>query len=308
MKFEVTILGNNSAFPAQGRFPSAQIVNYNEELFLVDCGEGTQIRMSQFAIKRSRIQHIFISHLHGDHVYGLPGLINSYHHFARNTALHIYGPVGIRQMMETVLRLSNSMIDFELIFHEIQSETKLKILENKDLRVYAFPISHRIPTYGFLFQERNTTINIDKDAIQKYHLTIDQIKTAKEGKPVTLTSGEYLTNNILTLPSRAPRSYAYCSDTMFDKRIVQWVENVTVLYHEATFLHELEQKAIESMHSTALQAGMIAHMANAGQLLLGHFSSRYDDLSVFVQEAKEIFNAVQIAEEGHTYPIEDVHN
>ncbi|HLF65383.1 MAG TPA: ribonuclease Z [Saprospiraceae bacterium] len=307
MKFEVTILGNNSAFPAQGRYPSAQVVNHHEELFLVDCGEGTQIRMSQYSIKRSRIHHIFISHLHGDHVFGLPGLINSYHHHGRHVPLHIYGPVGIRAMIETVLRLSNSMIDFELVFYEIQSEKKLKIYENKDLRVYAFPIKHRVPTYGYMFQEKNTVINMSKEAIQKYHLTIDQIKTAKEGKPVTLASGELLSNDILTLPSPVSRSYAYCSDTVFDKAIVQWIKCVTVLYHEATFLHELEQKAVESMHSTALQAGMMAHMANVGQLLLGHFSSRYDDLSQFEQEAKEIFNAVQIAEEGHTYPIDVAH-
>jgi ribonuclease Z len=306
MKFELTILGNNSAFPAQGRFPSAQILNYNEELFLIDCGEGTQIRMSQFAIKRSRIHHIFISHLHGDHVYGLPGLINSYHHFGRNAPMHIYGPVGIRQMIETVLRLSNSMIDFDLIFHEIQTETKHRIHENKDIRVYAFPIKHRITTYGFLFQEKNAIINVNKEAILKYNLTVDQIKTAKEGKSVALPSGEILNNELLTIPSRAPRSYAYCSDTVFDKSIVQWIEGVTVLYHESTFLHELEHKAIESMHSTALQAGMIAHLANVGQLLLGHFSSRYEDLSVFIQEAKEIFNAVQIAEEGKTYQIQEL--
>jgi ribonuclease Z len=141
MKFEITILGNNSAFPAQGRFPSAQIVNHQEELFLIDCGEGAQIRMSQFGIKRSRIQHIFISHLHGDHIYGLPGLINSFHHYGRNAPLHIYGPVGIRAMIETVLRYSQSMIDFELMFHEIQSETKQKIFESKSMRVYFFPLA-----------------------------------------------------------------------------------------------------------------------------------------------------------------------
>lgn len=303
MKFEVTILGNNSAFPAQGRFPSAQIVNCNEELFLIDCGEGTQIRMTQFAIRRSRINHVFISHLHGDHVYGLPGLINSYHHFTRNAPLHIYGPVGIRQMIETVLRLSSSMIEFELVFHELQSNTKHRIFENKDVRVYAFPLIHRVPTYGYLFIEKHHELNISKEAITKYNLTVDQIKDVKEGKSVILNSGEIIENAMLIMPSAMPRSYAYCSDTIFNKDIVPWIENISMLYHESTFLHALEQKAIESQHSTALQAGMIAHMANAGQLLLGHFSSRYEDLSPFVNEAKEIFGAVQVTEEGHTYPV-----
>ncbi len=305
MKFEVTILGNNSAFPAQGRFPSSQIINHNEDLFLVDCGEGTQIRMTQLGIKRSRIQHIFISHLHGDHVYGLPGLINSFHHFTRQMPLHIHGPVGIRSMIETVLRLSNSIIEYELVFHEIQSDTKHKIYENKDLRVYAFPLLHRVPTYGFLFQEKHNTINISKEAIERYGLSIEQIKKAKMGMSVVLDSGETLAPELLSLPARALRSYAYCSDTMFDKRIVPWIENATVLYHEATFLHDLAPKASESMHSTALQAGMIAHMSNAGKLLLGHFSSRYADLEPFVREAREIFDPVLIAYEGRTFSIEN---
>lgn len=261
------------------------------------------MRLSQLYIKRSRIEHIFISHLHGDHVYGLPGLINSYHHFGRNAPLHIYGPVGIRTMIETVLRLSQSMIDFELLFHEIQGDSKHKVYENKDLRVFAFPMLHRIPTYGYLFQEKQAQQNLRKDILEEYSLTVDQIKAAKGGKSVVLGSGDVLTPSELLLPPRSIRSYAYCSDTAFDKRIVPWIDQVSLLYHEATFLHDLEQKAIESTHSTALQAGMIAHMANAKGLLLGHFSSRYEDLSPFVQEAQEIFAAVQIAYEGHTYPI-----
>jgi ribonuclease Z len=208
-------------------------------------------------------------------------------------------------MIETVLRLSNSMIDFELQFHEIQSDTKHKIYEDKALRVYAFPMLHRVTSYGFLFQEKSTTINLRKDIIQKHGLSVAQIKKAKLGHAVTLDSGEVLSHEILSLPSRPQRSYAYCSDTMFDKRIVPWIEKVTVLYHEATFLHDLTLKATESMHSTALQAGMIANMANVGKLLLGHFSSRYSDLEPFVQEASEIFNPVQIAVEGETYEIEN---
>lgn len=303
MKFSVTILGNNSAFPAQGRFPSAQIVNHNDALYLIDCGEGTQIRMSQLGIKRSRIDHIFITHLHGDHVYGLPGLLNSYHHYARQSPLHIYGPAGIRAMIDTVLRYSESMIDYEIVYHEMEGEAHRKIYEDKHLRVYAFPLKHRIRTYGYLFREKPGELNIRKEAIAQYQLSIDQILQAKAGKPVILASGVAIPNESITEPPRPVRSYAYCSDTAFDKSIVQWLENVSVLYHEATFLHDLEQKANESMHSTALQAGMIAHLSNAGRLLLGHFSSRYEDLKPFVAEASEIFARVAIAEEGATYSI-----
>ncbi len=303
MKFEITILGSNSAFPAQGRYPSAQVVNHNETLFLVDCGEGTQIRMSDFGIKRTRISQIFISHLHGDHIYGLPGLINSYQHLSRTLPLHLYGPVGLRQMIETVLRLSQSMLDFEIVFHELQSTEKQKLLETKDLRVYAFPLTHRVPTYGYLFQEKHTTINVRKDAIAQYHLSVAQIKQIKSGLPVQTPSGEAIPEAAVIEPPRPPRSFAYCSDTRYDERIVPWIDHVTLLYHEATFLHALEHKARESMHSTALEAGMMAHHANAGKLLIGHFSSRYDDLTALLNEASEIFQNTDLALEGQTYQV-----
>jgi ribonuclease Z len=300
-KFEVTILGNNSAFPAQGRNPSAQVVNYNDELFLVDCGEGTQIRMSQYGVKRARINHIFISHLHGDHVFGLPGLINSYQHLTRKSPLHIYGPAGVRQMIETVLRLSKSMIHFDIVFHELHQEEKQKIFESKLLRVYTFPLKHRVPTFGYLFQERVQPGGMNKDIIEKYNLSVQEIKALKAGDDVTLEDNRIVRTAEALDPPPQPRSFAYCSDTIFDKEIVPWIEHATLLYHEATFLHGIERKARESMHSTALQAGTIAHLANVGKLLIGHFSSRYDDLSPLREEAQEIFMNTEIAEEGVTY-------
>ena len=303
MKFEVTILGNNSAFPAQGRFPSAQVVNHNEELFLIDCGEGTQIRMSQYGVKRSRINHVFISHLHGDHVFGLPGLINSYQHLARRSPLHIYGPTGIRQMVETVLRLSRSMIDFDLVFHELQGTEKLKVFESRLLRVYAFPLKHRVPTYGFLFSEREQRGGIRKELISQYQLSFEQIRQLKEGQTVILEDGTSLSSTDALLPPEVTRALAYCSDTIFDEQLVAVIGRVSLLYHEATFLHEISQKARESMHSTALEAGTLAHLANAGHLLIGHFSSRYDDLTPLVEEARSIFRDTDIAEEGATYTV-----
>ena len=206
MRFEVTILGSNSAFPSQGRFPSSQVLYHHDDIYLIDCGEGAQIRMSEFSIKRHRIEHVFISHLHGDHIFGLPGLINSYHHFGRTSPLHIYGPVGIRALIETVLRLSYSMVEFEIIFHEIQTVTRQKVLDAKHLKVYAFPILHRVPTYGYLFKEKTSGFNLRKEAIQEFNLSIDQIKQAKEGNPVITQDGRILTSEQLTLPARRPAS------------------------------------------------------------------------------------------------------
>ena len=305
MKFELTILGNNSAFPAQGRYPSAQILNHNEELFLIDCGEGTQIRMSALGIKRSRINHILISHLHGDHIFGLPGLINSYQHLTRTAPLHVYGPTGIRQMIETVLRLSRSVISFELVFHELDLTTKQKILDTRSLRIYGFPLTHRVPTFGYHFVEKHLHRNIRRAAIEEFQLTFEEIRALKSGDAIMLSSGRIVEPGEALEPSGPQRSYAYCSDTVYDERIVPWIAQTTLLYHEATFLHALEQKARESMHSTALQAGTMAHRANAGRLLIGHFSSRYDDLTPLREEARSIFDRSEIAEEGQTYPIGD---
>ena len=301
--FEVTILGNNSAFPAHGRFPSSQILNCNQHLYLIDCGEGAQMRMSQYGIKRSRINHIFITHLHGDHVFGLPGLINSYTHFSRTTPLHIYGPKGIRQMIETTLRLSASMIQYEVVFHEIENPAYHKILDSQGLKVYTFPLQHRIPTHGYLFVRKEGERHMRKSAIEKYNLTIPQIQAAKAGDSIDLADGSTLQAEALTDPPSPARKYAYCSDTIFAPEIADWIRGVNLLYHEATFLHELEHKAEISRHSTAFQAGMIARLAEVEKLIIGHFSSRYDDLEPLAEEARDAFPDVRIATEGETFTI-----
>jgi len=301
MDFEVTILGNNSAFPAHGRFPTSQVVRYNNSLFMVDCGEGSQIRLSQNKIKRSKIDHIFISHLHGDHVYGLPGLLNSYAHFGRKRPMYIYGPKGIRQLIDTILRLTSSMVDFEIIFHELEGKDKRKVLEAGGLRVYAFPLVHRIPTYGYRFDEKEPQVNMRKDAIEKYHLSVNEILAIKSGRVYAPEGVEIPREELVT--EKLPRSYAYCSDTVFDKDIVPCIADVDLLYHEATFLHELEDTAAMSKHTTSFQAGMIAHMANAGRLIIGHFSSRYDDVTPLLEEAREVFVRTDIAEEGMSFQV-----
>lgn len=302
MKFEVTILGNNSAFPAYGRFPTSQVVNYDDHLFMIDCGEGTQVRLSQFRIKRSRIDHIFISHLHGDHVYGLPGLLNSYAHMGREKPMYIYGPKGIRMLIDTVLRLSSSIVNYEIVYKELDHTDKIKVFENGSLRVYAFPMKHRVPTYGYLFEERKEKVNLSKEAIDKYGLTIRDIHALKAGEETIVVEGVQIKAEDVLI--KAPRrSYAYCSDTVFDTDLVPWIKGVDLLYHEATFMHDLEHKAEFSKHSTALQAGMIARLAEVGKLIIGHFSSRYKDVEPLVEEARESFPEVASADEGTVFTI-----
>jgi ribonuclease Z len=302
MKFEVTILGNNSAFPAYGRFPTSQIVNHNDHLFMIDCGEGSQVRLSKFHIKRSRIDHIFISHLHGDHVFGLPGLLNSYAHMGRKKPMHIYGPKGIRMLIDTVLRLSSSIVNYEIVYRELDHTERSKVFESSSIRMYAFPMKHRIPTYGYLFEERKERVNVRKEAIEKYDLSISDIRAVKAGQETITVRGEQIKGEDLLQRTR-PRSYAFCSDTVFDPDLVKWIGGVDLLYHETTFLHELEDKATFSMHSTALQAGMIARLAEVDKLIIGHFSSRYRDVAPLVEEARETFPEVEAAEEGMTFSI-----
>ncbi|RLD21306.1 MAG: ribonuclease Z [Bacteroidetes bacterium] len=302
MKFEVTILGNNSAFPAYGRFPTSQVVNHDDHLFMIDCGEGTQVRLSKFRIKRSRIDHIFISHLHGDHVYGLPGLLNSYAHTGREKPMHIYGPKGIRMLIDTVLRLSASIVSYDIVYTELDHTDRVKVFEGSSLRVYAFPMKHRVPTYGYLFEERKEKVNVSKEAIEFYGLSVDQIRAIKAGSQTLRLDGEEISVESL-LTRRPRRSYAFCSDTVYDPGLVKWIKGVDLLYHEATFMHDLEHKAEFSKHTTALQAGMIARLAEVEKLIIGHFSSRYKDVAPLVEEARESFPEVEAAEEGMIFSI-----
>jgi len=302
MKFEVTILGNNSAFPAYGRFPTSQVVNYDDHLFMIDCGEGTQIRLSKFRIKRSKIDHIFISHLHGDHVFGLPGLLNSYAHMGREKPMHIYGPKGIRMLIDTVLRLSSSIVNYEIVYQELDHTDRIKVLESNTIRVYAFPMKHRVPTYGYLFEERREKVNVRKEAIEKYDLSVSDLRAIKAGAETISVRGQQINSeDLVKITPR--RQYAFCSDTVFDTDLVKWIKGVDLLYHEATFMHDLEDKAAFSKHTTALQAGMIARLAEVDKLIIGHFSSRYKEIGQLVEEARESFPDVDAAEEGQIFSI-----
>ncbi|MEL7121815.1 MAG: ribonuclease Z [Bacteroidota bacterium] len=289
MIFQLTLLGTNSALPAHGRFPTAQVLNVQESYYLIDCGEGTQIQMNKYPVKRSKINHIFISHLHGDHVFGLVGLLTSYNLNGRTAPLDIFGPEGLKDLIRLQLKYSYSIINFPLTIHTIDPTKHHKIFENKILEVYSIPLKHRVPTSGFLFIEKQRAPNIKADQIKKYDLSVPQILAAKRGEDVALQDGTVIPNEVLVSPAPKPRSYAYCSDTMYYEPVIPIIQNADLLYHESTFLKSEQDKAAFTMHSTTTDAARIAKLGNVKKLILGHYSSRYRDIEVFREEATEIF-------------------
>lgn len=306
MKFCLTILGVNSAIPANGRVPSSQILEVQNEKFLIDCGEGCQIRMDQFGIGRSKINHAFISHLHGDHIFGLPGLLYSFSLNRRRSPLHLYSPQPdlLREMLANLL-LAQGKLGYELFFHDATAtdgQPRL-VFENELLTVYSFSLLHRVPTVGYLFREKQRPPNIVPEKIKEYGLTVEQILLAKRGMEIRLSDGRTLAPAELTLPPPPPRSYAYASDTMYHEGMVAAVAGVDLLYHEATFAHEMAGYAAETMHSTPRQAAQIALKAQVKKLILGHFSSRYKDLRPLLKEAEEVFPSTVLGEEGRVYEL-----
>lgn len=286
----LTILGYNSAIPTVKSAPTAQFLEMEERHFLIDCGEGTQVQLRKAKAKFSRINHIFISHLHGDHVFGLPGLISSFRLLGRETPLNVYGPKGIKEMMETIFRITETYQGFDVIFHELESKNSEKIFEDNRVEVFTIPLDHRIYCNGYLFREKPKEKNLNMKEISKYpEIEICDYHNLKKGKDFVLSDGYVLKNETLTTEPAKPISYAFCSDTRYLESIVPIIKNVDVLYHEATFLHELKEMANYTGHTTALEAAKIALKANAKKLILGHFSNRYNDYQVFLNEACEIF-------------------
>lgn len=261
-----------------------------ERCFLIDCGEGTQVQLRKAKAKFSRINHIFISHLHGDHVFGLPGLISSFRLLGRETPLHVYGPKGIKEMMETIFRITETHQGFEVVFHELSSKKSEKVYEDNRVEVFTIPLDHRIYCNGYLFKEKPKERHLNMQEISKYpEIEICDYHNLKRGKDLQLSDGYILKNEDLTKPAEPSVSYAFCSDTRYLESIIPIIKNVDVLYHEATFLHDLKEMADYTGHTTALEAAKIARKANVKKLILGHFSNRYNDLSVFLNEASEIF-------------------
>jgi len=303
MTFEVTILGSNSALPAAGRHPTAQILNIHDKPYLIDCGEGTQIQMNRYRVKRSGIDHIFISHLHGDHVLGLLPLINSYALNRRRNTLHIYGPLPIRRFIEHQLQCTESKLPYQIQFHEYEAGFSGKIMENESADVHAFPLDHRIPTMGYLFKEKKQPPHIVPGEMKRQKVSFLKAEAIKRGEVVENELGEKVRPEHLTRPAEKPRSYAFMSDTRYQPGLADQVRNADLLYHEATFLHELKEKAEQTRHTTAREAGKFAAEAGVGRLLIGHFSTRYQNLNPLIEETRTHFSESDLAIEGSVFTV-----
>lgn len=304
MSLRLITLGCHSATPRSVAQPSAQYLEINGEQVLIDCAEGTQMQLRKFGIKFSRIRHIFISHLHGDHFYGLIGLISTFSLLNRQNELHVYGPTGLKDIIQLQLKLTKSWIDYPLHFHELNSDKSELIFDNKKIEVRTIPLRHRIYTNGFLFREKPAPRKLNMEVISKHpEIDICDYQNLKDGKDFTDTKGTVVANEELTIAPPSPLSYAYCSDTTYWEAVAKLVKNVDLLYHESTFLEQHSDLADTTRHSTASQAAKIASMAGAKKLILGHFSSRYKDVNLFLQEAGEHFPDCQLCEAGKVFEI-----
>ncbi len=304
MSLKLTILGCHSATPRVNAHPTSQFLEIKNHNFLIDCGEGTQVQLRKYGIKFSKIKHIFISHLHGDHINGLIGLVSTFRLLNRESELHIYAPKGLKEIITLQLKLSNSWTHYPLLFHELTSEKSELIFEDDKIEVFTIPLDHRIYTNGFLFKEKIGERKLNMNAIFNYNeIEICDYQNLKIGRDFTLKNGIILKNETLTLDPQKPKSYAFCSDTSFLPKIVPLIKNVSCLYHESTFLKDREELATKTKHSTAEQAATIAKLANVKQLIIGHYSGRYKNIEVFKTEAQEIFENTLLAEVGEIFEI-----
>lgn len=296
-KFELNILGCGSALPTTRHFPTSQIVNVRDKLFMIDCGEGAQLQFRKSRLKFSRLNHIFISHLHGDHCFGLPGLISTLNLLGRTAELHIHSPRGLEELMTPMLGFFNHQMTYKVLFHEFETKEQTMIYEDRSLTVTTIPLRHRLPCCGFLFMEKQRPNHILRDMIDFYQVPVYELNRIKNGADYTTPEGEVIPNARLTRPSAPPRSYAYCSDTIFLPSIVEQIKGADLLFHEATFADEDAPRAKETYHTTAAQAAEIARTAGVKNLLIGHFSARYEDESVLLKEASAVFPNTRLAKE-----------
>lgn len=302
MSLKLTILGCHSATPRTSAHPTSQLLEIQNRSFLIDCGEGTQVQLRKYKIKFSKIKHIFISHLHGDHVFGLIGLLSTFRLLNRDSKLNVYGPKGIKEFIVTQLKLSQSYGRYPIEFHELSSTESELIYEDDKVTVHTIPLTHRIYTNGFLFREKIGERKLDISAINKYsEIQVCDYQNLKSGKDYKLENGEIIPNKNLTLDPSKPLSYAFCSDTIYKEDIVPIIKNVDLLYHESTFLNDKKDLAKTTKHSTAQEAAKIAKLANADKLILGHYSSRYKDIEAFKTEAQEVFKNTELATEGKVF-------
>lgn len=303
MQFSVTILGSNSALPTSERFPTAQVLNVSERFFLIDCGEGTQMQLRNNHIRFTRINHIFISHLHGDHCFGLMGLISTLGLLGRTADLHIYGHADLEKVYRPQLAYFCQDMKYQVVFHPVDTSVSSLVYEDNKVTVTSIPLKHRVPACGYLFREKPYDRHLVKEKISFYGIPVSALAGIKKGADFVSEDGRFIPNQELTVPGPRSRSYAFCSDTKYNESIVPIIENVDMLYHESTFLNGDEALARKTFHSTARQAAEIAAKAQAGRLLLGHFSTRYKDLSRFQAEAAEVFPNCSLALEGRVFDL-----
>lgn len=303
MIFKIHILGCGSALPTLQRNPTAQYINLQERHLLIDCGEGTQLQLRLNKIKFSKIDFVFISHLHGDHYLGLIGLLSSLHLLGRKKTLSIFGPKKLNEILQSHFEISGTFLSYKIDFHEINPNKTMLLFEDNIFKVTSIPLNHRIECTGFLIEEKEKLRSLKKDAIQKHKIPIEKFHQLKQGEDLVINA-RLIKNDLLTNPSPKPRSYAFCSDTKYEESIVPIIENVDLLYHEATFLENKRERAKKTFHSTAIDAAKIAKLSNAKKLLLGHYSARYNDLSEFEKEASSVFKNVIAVKDGDTFEIE----
>lgn len=300
---KLTILGCYAATPRTLSNPTSQVLEIKNKVFLIDCAEGTQVQLRKSKVKFSKISHIFISHLHGDHFYGLVGLISTFMLLNRENDLHVYGPKGIKEIILLQLKYSGSYTGYNLYFHELESTESVTIFEDDDVAVKTIPLQHRIYTNGYLFEEKNTQRKPNIENIEAYNIDKVYYNKIKNGGDITLENGTIIPNSELSFPPAPNKSYAFCSDTIYNENIIPIIENVDVLYHESTFLETESHLAEKTMHSTAIQAATIAKKANVKKLILGHFSTRYGNIELFKEQAQTVFQNSDIADDGKEFDI-----
>jgi len=297
----LTVLGCYAATPRTLTNPTSQVLEINNQVVLIDCGEGTQVELRRHKIKFSRINHIFISHLHGDHFFGLPGFISTMRLLGREKELHVYGPKGIKEAITLLLKLGDSWTNYPLLFHELSSKESELIFEDSKISVTTIPLDHRIYTNGYLFQEKIGKRKLNIEAAEEYGIDKAYYQNIKNGKDITLDNGEVIANSTLTFDPPKPKSYAFCSDTVYDESLAEKIKDVDVLYHESTFLESEAELATKTKHATAMQAAKVARDANVRTLILGHYSTRYKSIALFKEEASTIFPNVLLADDGKTF-------
>jgi ribonuclease Z len=303
--FFVTILGSSSAIPTPARYTTSQVVNLNDRLFMIDCGEAAQIQLRRFGIKFGRINHIFISHLHGDHIFGLPGLISSMTLSSKKGEIHIYAHSELQIVLSGLMKFMNESVDFKIVYHKLNMRRHSIVFEDDKIRIESFPLKHRIPCCGFIFREQLQNLHLRGEKIEELKIPIKDRMSIKKGDDYILPDGTLMPNKELTLPPEQPRSFAFCTDTAFHEKVIPYIKDVDLLYHEATFGDNLKELAKLTGHTTARQAAALALKANVGKLIIGHFSTRYKDVNELVDEAREVFPNTYATCDGERFDIRD---